>query len=147
MADDSQKTRYIQHLEFETSHRKKWLTKPVLTKRYIRAIIKNYVKEKIRSRDNGDMTTDPEIRARCLMKTGGTCYLCFRIYTTDIEKAKQLPSVYFAKLQIDHVVPFSKGGPNDISNYMPCCSRCNNKKSDLSLAEYRAGVRKPRWRR
>lgn len=136
---------YLRHLEYETTHRKKWLAKPVRTKRYIRGIISNTIKEKIRSRDTGDRTTDPAIRAKVLLKTGGRCYLCFRKWNPRL--ADQFPNLYFAKLQIDHVIPFSKFGPNDISNYMACCSKCNNKKSDLSLAEYRAGVKKPRWRK
>ena len=36
----------------------------------------------------------------------------------------------------DHVVPISRGGRNDISNILPCCSPCNTDKSDLTLSEW-----------
>lgn len=112
-----------------------------MNKRYIRGIITNKIKDKIRSRNTGQKTTDPEVRARVIQKTGGSCYLCFRQWNPQM--ADMLPTRYFKHMQIDHIVPFSKFGPNDVANYMPVCSRCNNRKSDLSLAEYRAGVRKP----
>ena len=39
-------------------------------------------------------------------------------------------------LTIDHVVPVSKGGKNEYSNYQTLCWRCNNKKRD-EIADYR----------
>jgi 5-methylcytosine-specific restriction endonuclease McrA len=140
------KEEYIAHLEFETGHRKRWITKAVPTRRYVKGMINNKIKDRIHSRFTGQTTMNPKIRRACLAKTGGRCYLCLRRYTTDEKLADMLPRLYFTHLQIDHVVPFSKFGPNSLSNYMPCCSSCNNAKSDLSLAEFRAGVRKG-WRK
>lgn len=131
---------YLNHLEFETAHRKKWLIRPIRTKRYIRGIISNIIKDKIKSRNTGQKTTDPNVRARVIAKTDGKCYLCLREWNPKL--ALLLPDLYFAYMQIDHIIPFSKFGPNHISNYMPVCSKCNNAKSDLSLGEYRSGVRK-----
>ena len=139
------KEEYIAHIEFETAHRKKWLKQPVHTKRYIRGMLTNIIKARIHSRDTGQRTTDPAIRARVLKKTAGRCYLCHRLWKPIL--ADILPKLYFSHLQIDHIVPFNKMGPNDISNYLAICSRCNNRKSDLSLAEFRAGVRKPAYKR
>lgn len=31
-------------------------------------------------------------------------------------------------MTIDHIVPKSKGGPNELSNYQPMCEPCNSKK-------------------
>lgn len=130
-------------LTHEIEHRKRWLSRPIHSKRYIRGILNNVIKEKIHSRRTGQTTTDPEIRARVLAKTGGICYLCHRQWNPKL--ARLLPHVYFANLQIDHIVAFHKMGPNDVSNYLAICSRCNNRKSDLSLAEYHAGVKKKRF--
>lgn len=38
---------------------------------------------------------------------------------------------------IDHVVPVSKGGANDITNFVPCCEECNRRKSNFDLYEFR----------
>lgn len=135
---------YLKHLEFETTHRRRWLDKAVRNKRYIRGIITHTIKERINSRDKGQRTTDYEIRQAALAKTGGHCYLCWRKWNPEL--ADQFPRLFFAHLQIDHLVPFSKFGPNHLGNYLPACSRCNNLKSDLSLGEFRAGVRKS-WKR
>lgn len=129
--------RYFDHINFETTHRKKWLKRPVMTKRYIRGILRNEIKERIHSRSTGDRTTDPIIRARVIAKTAGVCYLCKRRYNPRL--AQLLPHLFFATIQIDHIVPFSKMGPNDVSNYLVTCARCNNRKSDLTLAEFKAG--------
>jgi 5-methylcytosine-specific restriction endonuclease McrA len=33
-------------------------------------------------------------------------------------------------MQIDHIIPRARGGPNTIENKQPLCSFCNNKKAD-----------------
>lgn len=39
-------------------------------------------------------------------------------------------------LEIDHVVPMSKGGPNSATNIQPLCTHCNSSKLD-TYADYR----------
>lgn len=138
---------YQQHLEFESKHRKRWIHKAVKNRRYIRGTINAILKDRIHSRNTGQTTMDATVRATVLKRTRGRCYLCWRQWTPNVQLADLLPRLYFTNIQIDHVVPFSKFGPNAISNYMPVCGRCNNRKSDLSLGEFRAGVRRPRWMR
>ena len=41
------------------------------------------------------------------------------------------------KLTVDHIVPLSKGGSNDISNVQPICGPCNSKKGTQTI-DYRA---------
>lgn len=47
-------------------------------------------------------------------------------------------------LTVDHVVPRSTGGTNDISNLLPACSRCNGRKGAKSLTNW-YNERNPRY--
>lgn len=132
------RTKYQEHLKRETEHRKKWLDKPIKTRRYIRGTVKGKLDEKLHSRKGGHETGDPIIRAKVLAKTGGMCYLCGRIYNPVF--AKLLPHLYFSYLQIDHIHPLSKYGPNNIGNYLPSCDRCNRIKSNLGMIEARERI-------
>jgi 5-methylcytosine-specific restriction endonuclease McrA len=42
----------------------------------------------------------------------------------------------FKSATIDHVVPRSRGGSNDIGNLRPACGVCNALKADLSPCEF-----------
>lgn len=44
-------------------------------------------------------------------------------------------------LELDHIVPFSKGGSDDIDNLATSCRHCNRQKRDKSLEEFR------RWKK
>ena len=46
-----------------------------------------------------------------------------------------------ARLQMDHVLPLSRGGRHSIGNVLPACKRCNNSKSSRLLIEWRFGSR------
>jgi len=41
------------------------------------------------------------------------------------------------KIEMDHVIPISKGGRHAIGNVLPCCEKCNNAKSSRLLAAWR----------
>ena len=43
------------------------------------------------------------------------------------------------RLEMDHVIPLSRGGRHAIANILPCCRQCNMKKKDKLLAEWRHG--------
>ncbi len=66
-----------------------------------------------------------EIREYLLEKWGRNCVYC---------NGKNIP------LQIDHIVPKSKGGSNRIDNLTLACSSCNLKKGNLSVEAF---TRKP----
>ena len=39
-------------------------------------------------------------------------------------------------MQIEHVVPISKGGAHDISNIVPACQKCNASKTDHEMEQW-----------
>jgi len=81
-------------------------------------------------RKKGDYTRDPKVRREVLKRYGGVCYLCGRIYTKNKTLARANPGIYFYNLHIDHIVPFSYFGPNELTNYAVTCRECNLKKGN-----------------
>jgi hypothetical protein len=59
------------------------------------------------------------LRARILMRDGATCQMCGATPQTG------------AKLHVDHVLPWSKGGETVIENLRILCVQCNLGKGDL----------------
>ena len=45
-----------------------------------------------------------------------------------------------AQLSLDHIKPDSKGGSNDASNLVTCCSRCNSARGNRSVASFARSV-------
>lgn len=68
---------------------------------------------------NGGAFTLEEFRAKCEL-LGGVCVYC----------GEARP------LTLDHKVPLSRGGRNDIANIVPACRSCNARKRDLTASEY-----------
>ncbi|MEO5350687.1 MAG: RNA-guided endonuclease IscB [Magnetococcus sp. YQC-3] len=62
-----------------------------------------------------------EIREYLLEKFDRTCVYC---------NAKNIP------LQVEHVIPKSKGGTNRLSNLVISCIKCNQSKSNLDLKDF-----------
>ena len=61
-------------------------------------------------------------------RTGGLCAYC----------GKELEP--YGDWQVDHVIPKSKGGKDDISNYLPSCARCNRMKHSKYLEDWRFSI-------
>ena len=40
------------------------------------------------------------------------------------------------KLEVDHIIPFSRGGSDDLSNLTTSCRRCNRQKKDKTIKEF-----------
>ena len=59
-----------------------------------------------------------ETKAAVWDMTGGECWYC-GVQTNP-----------FLDFTIDHVIPVSKGGSDDLGNLVPCCRPCNCRKSD-----------------
>ncbi len=59
-------------------------------------------------------------------KTRGRCWYCGFV----------LP-VATSGWHIEHQIPASRGGTDDLSNLVPACARCNNRKKNKTVDEYR----------
>lgn len=44
--------------------------------------------------------------------------------------------LYWFSMTLDHVVPRAVGGPDELSNLLLCCCKCNRKKGALSYVEF-----------
>ncbi|WP_177235851.1 HNH endonuclease [Arthrobacter sp. ov118] len=49
-------------------------------------------------------------------------------------------------MQMDHVIPLSKGGPHCLSNVTPACGSCNQSKRDSTVEDWRAARRERKAR-
>lgn len=45
-----------------------------------------------------------------------------------------------AKLTLDHLKPYSKGGSNEATNLVTCCSRCNSSRGNRSYTKFSEAV-------
>ena len=61
------------------------------------------------------------LRAKVFKRDNFTCQYCGKIG---------------GKLEADHVVPFSKGGGDELSNLVTSCRKCNRQKKDKSKDEF-----------
>ncbi len=78
-------------------------------------------------RNNGGSYSHSEWRALCELY-GNKCVACGS----------------WVALTVDHVVPLSKGGRNDITNIQPLCLTCNLKKGQQAI-DYRPAVNVAAW--
>ncbi len=64
------------------------------------------------------------VRNKLIEKYGSKCYLC----EEDFASLKQIT--------IDHYIPKSKGGPEDISNFRLAHEKCNSLKADMLYEDF-----------
>lgn len=68
-----------------------------------------------------------DTKAEVWDKTGGRCWYC----------GMQCNPFKTREYCIDHVIPFSKGGSDDVGNLVPCCISCNSQKRAKDIEQYR----------
>ncbi len=80
--------------------------------------IKVSAKNTLIKRNNNRKSISPKIRSKVLRRDHYTCNHCGK----SIDDG--------AKLEVDHIVPVSKGGTNDLNNLQVLCWECNHGKSN-----------------
>lgn len=81
-----------------------------------------------KSRKSGHSTTNKLVRAYIYVKYKGICNICKRQHNKKLANTR--PYKYFSAFEIDHIVPYSRGGRNHVDNYQLLCKDCNKKKSN-----------------
>ena len=84
-------------------------------------------------------------RYEVFKKTNFRCAYCgkkFNLKPTyqtafEVEGTKCVCEMYEGDRAIDHIIPKNKGGSNDISNLLPCCTLCNSQKGSKDLETFR----------
>ena len=80
-------------------------------------------REKVTSRHKTSRNIDLRLRWKVINRDHFRCVVCGASPAKD-------PTI---ELQIDHIIPWSKGGETVIENLQTLCSKCNLGKSDLEL--------------
>lgn len=75
-------------------------------------------------RYNPDALSSGSIRYEVLKRANGHCSLCGA-------------SILDTPIDIDHIIPRTKGGSNDISNLQALCDRCNRSKGNRDKTDFR----------
>jgi 5-methylcytosine-specific restriction endonuclease McrA len=78
------------------------------------------------SREDGESTTNEFVRLYMRIQDGDQCRICKRMYSPLL--ARVAPLFYFSRIEIDHIIPYSLGGRNDVDNYQLLCRECNRSK-------------------
>lgn len=69
--------------------------------------------------------SNPKLRAAVWYKSNGHCWYC-----------GTLPNP-FSQFCIDHFIPKSRKGGDNIDNLVPSCRKCNQMKGNLTIEEFR----------
>ena len=58
-----------------------------------------------------------------------SCAYCLTDFSTD-----------HCKLEIEHIIPISRGGKHEINNLVPSCKKCNRQKGELTIEEWMSKI-------
>ena len=85
--------------------------------------VENAEKEKLETKKTIRRTIDPEERKIIYQKSKGHCYICGEF-------------VDFDSFQVEHKVPLSKGGTNEMENLYCSCEFCNQLKQSYLFEDF-----------
>lgn len=63
-------------------------------------------------------------------RDGSDCRYCGKTGRTKVFEGKRGGNWLWIEHEIDHIIPLSKGGTNDIENLAVACRSCNRRKKD-----------------
>jgi hypothetical protein len=82
-------------------------------------------------------TGDYRARVGSVLIGDGRCFHCNESLVSfdpgNNGPASKLPLIA-APLNVDHAIPFSANGPNQLTNYVPACESCNKSRKDKLLS-------------
>lgn len=106
-----------------------------------------------RARDRARYLRNPEKRqhqSRVMRakRMGGACYLSIQDWKDllrrfDFRCAYCDTTLTKKNRSLDHMVPLVRGGTNDITNLVPSCLRCNQRKHSMTAEEFMAYLKTP----
>lgn len=80
--------------------------------------LQDSMRQKARSKRRSRAGISQSLRFQILQRDGYRCRYCGRSPKDGV------------KLEIDHIIPVSKGGTNDVRNLVTACQQCNRGKSN-----------------
>lgn len=83
------------------------------------------------------MTITPTMRNEVFLMCNGTCARCH----SELVPFAGEPN----SLDVDHIVPRSYGGPDELWNLQPLCATCNRAKGDSEAHDYRPRLIQQRY--
>lgn len=84
------------------------------------------------------------LRVAVVRRWGWVCWLSGPGYCQDPRIEPGLPPRHPLSLSLDHVLPASRGGSDDLANLRPAHLRCNQRRSAKLASELRPGALRPR---
>ena len=110
--------------------------KPNPWQKLVRGNIRNLINEVNNSQPKKKKSKPKKKKSKKVSKTKKRSRYIPPSVKVDVLKRDNFRCVYCgvtsknAELQVDHIIPFSKGGSNDPSNLQTLCKECNQGKSD-----------------
>lgn len=93
---------------------------PAMTELLQQKVIDNYL---MQTRDKASRRSNPGRKERLHVEQEGKCFYCGDVFILALFSA-------------DHVTPVSRGGLKGKKNTVGACKTCNNKKGNMTLAEF-----------
>jgi len=104
----------------------------------------NLQRKKVWNQNNKDKILEKEHRRRALVNNCTT----YKITKKDLRRIKRGPCMACGStesIQMDHIIPLSRGGSHGIGNLQPLCKPCNISKNARFMTEWRKSVGKKEW--